>query len=59
MSDETKREGQQTPDQAKPVELSNAALETVAGGRKAGETPQEFLVVRPEEAVITGATFPK
>ena len=44
MDDEDGRIGQQTPEEAKPVELTDAAMEAVAGGTKtAPDRPVENI----------------
>jgi hypothetical protein len=55
MSDETKKEGQQTPDETKPLEASDAALETVAGGSRAGgDRPVKYMKFKLKEVLISG-----
>ena len=36
------------------VELSESDLEKVAGGRKAGEQPQEYLKIKLTDVLISG-----
>ena len=38
---------------AAPVELSESDLEKVAGGRKAGEKPVEYLKIKLTDVIIT------
>jgi len=55
MNEETKTSGQQTPDETKPLELPNDALESVAGGGKAtGERPIKYLEYKLKEVLISG-----
>ena len=56
MNDEAPKEGQQTPEEAKPVELTEEALAPVAGGRKAGKSQLEYFVVTMKEVIITGVS---
>jgi len=37
-----------------PVELSESDLEKVAGGRKAGEKPIEYLKIKLTDVIISG-----
>jgi len=37
-----------------PVELSESELENVAGGRKAGEKPIEYLKIKLTDVIISG-----
>ena len=37
-----------------PVELSESDLENVAGGRKAGEKPVEYLKIKLSDVLISG-----
>jgi len=39
---------------AAPVELSETDLEKVAGGRKAGEQPVEYLKIKLTDVIISG-----
>lgn len=37
-------------------ELSDAEMQIVAGGRKAGESPREFLVITLENVLVTSVS---
>ena len=39
---------------AAPVELSETELEKVAGGRKAGKQPVEYLKIKLTDVIISG-----
>ena len=56
MSEEGKKEGQQIPEETKPLEVSDAALETVAGGSRAGGNPVKYMEFKLKEVLISGVT---